>query len=305
VGWQHERHFEQFPDREIKTLKIVVVTGSAEGPAMLDLPVDADPQKRERSPGRPRASSKGPSVTLSSLSRAVGSANPSPLATPNLHPTQSSAPGSGDYFGGSWFGSGNVRPPEGLRSSPMASPFSPSASSTAQIQPGAKNSFASSAFSPYNRLHLPTDGPSQSRLTYVQQPRAPIGRLPDPPNTDPKRIKKKGPSQKVMLSKALQKANDAVILDNDADIEGAVSAYTEACSLLKRVMSRSSVDEDRIKLESIVCSFAWISGFWMLILTSETPTKTGSKNFVAVSTPRQGRGMLTHARIIYRPDSNP
>ncbi|KAH8596387.1 hypothetical protein B0O99DRAFT_510139 [Bisporella sp. PMI_857] len=54
-----------------------------------------------------------------------------------------------------------------------------------------------------------------------------------------------------MLSKALQKANTAVLLDNAQNFEGATQAYSEACSLLQQVMARSSGDEDRRKLEAI------------------------------------------------------
>ncbi|KFY21768.1 hypothetical protein V493_07118 [Pseudogymnoascus sp. VKM F-4281 (FW-2241)] len=59
------------------------------------------------------------------------------------------------------------------------------------------------------------------------------------------------PSQKAMLSKALQKANTAVVLDNASNFEGAMQAYSEACDLLQQVMMRSSGDEDRKKLEAI------------------------------------------------------
>lgn len=62
----------------------------------------------------------------------------------------------------------------------------------------------------------------------------------------------KQPSQKAMLSKALQKANTAVLLDNAQNFEGAMQAYSEACMLLQQVMIRSSGDEDRRKLEAIV-----------------------------------------------------
>jgi len=64
----------------------------------------------------------------------------------------------------------------------------------------------------------------------------------------------KQPSQKAMLSKALQKANTAVLLDNAQNFEGATQAYSEACALLQQVMLRSSGDEDRRKLEAIVGS---------------------------------------------------
>lgn len=65
----------------------------------------------------------------------------------------------------------------------------------------------------------------------------------------------KQPSQKAMLSKALQKANTAVLLDNAQNFEGAMQAYSEACNLLQQVMMRSSGDEDRRKLEAIVSNF--------------------------------------------------
>lgn len=62
----------------------------------------------------------------------------------------------------------------------------------------------------------------------------------------------KPPSQKAMLSKALQKANTAVLLDNAQNFEGAVLAYSEACELLQQVMMRTSGEDDRAKLEAIV-----------------------------------------------------
>ncbi|KMU79974.1 hypothetical protein CISG_08134 [Coccidioides immitis RMSCC 3703] len=44
--------------------------------------------------------------------------------------------------------------------------------------------------------------------------------------------RRRGSSQKSMLSKALQKANTAVLLDNAANYEGAIDAYSDACDLL-------------------------------------------------------------------------
>lgn len=62
-----------------------------------------------------------------------------------------------------------------------------------------------------------------------------------------------GQTQKVMLSRALQKANTAVLLDNAANFEGAMEAYTEACQLLQLVMLRSNGgDEEKLKLQEIV-----------------------------------------------------
>ena len=65
--------------------------------------------------------------------------------------------------------------------------------------------------------------------------------------------RKRGQSQKAMLSKALQKANTAVLLDNAANFEGAMEAYNDACQLLHLVMLRSDGGEDeKLKLQEIV-----------------------------------------------------
>ena len=69
-----------------------------------------------------------------------------------------------------------------------------------------------------------------------------------PPRTRERREKDK----KTMLSRALQKANTAVLLDNAQNFEGAMEAYEDACKLLQQVMIRSSQEEDRRKLDAIV-----------------------------------------------------
>ncbi|KAF2477927.1 uncharacterized protein BDR25DRAFT_275468 [Lindgomyces ingoldianus] len=68
-----------------------------------------------------------------------------------------------------------------------------------------------------------------------------------PPRTRERREKDK----KTMLSRALQKANTAVLLDNAQNFEGAMDAYEDACKLLQQVMIRSSGEEDRRKLDGI------------------------------------------------------
>ena len=62
----------------------------------------------------------------------------------------------------------------------------------------------------------------------------------------------KQPSQKAMLSRALQRANTAVQLDNAQNFEGARQSYEEACGLLQQVLQRTTGDEDKRKLEAIV-----------------------------------------------------
>lgn len=67
--------------------------------------------------------------------------------------------------------------------------------------------------------------------------------------------RRRGHSQKAMLSKALQKANTAVLLDNAANFEGAMDAYSDACQLLQLVMLRSNGGKDeKLKLQEIVSS---------------------------------------------------
>jgi hypothetical protein len=79
--------------------------------------------------------------------------------------------------------------------------------------------------------------------------------LPRPQGLNDKR--KQGASQKAMLSKALQKANTAVLLDNAANFEGAMEAYNDACQLLQLVMLRSNGGEDeKLKLQEIVSNTA-------------------------------------------------
>lgn len=58
--------------------------------------------------------------------------------------------------------------------------------------------------------------------------------------------------KKSMLSRALQKAHTAVLLDNAQNYEGAIQAYADACELLQQVLIRSSLEDDRRKLDAIV-----------------------------------------------------
>ncbi|CAD0083141.1 unnamed protein product [Aureobasidium vineae] len=57
--------------------------------------------------------------------------------------------------------------------------------------------------------------------------------------------------KKIMLSKALEKANTAVLLDNAMNYEGALEAYQDACRLLENVLDRTSGYDDRRKLDAI------------------------------------------------------
>ncbi|GAM85705.1 hypothetical protein ANO11243_037130 [Dothideomycetidae sp. 11243] len=73
-----------------------------------------------------------------------------------------------------------------------------------------------------------------------------------PRNTKDKRERDK----KSMLSKALEKANTAVLLDNAQNFGAALDAYNDACMLLEQVMDRTTGPEDRAKLDAIRNTYA-------------------------------------------------
>lgn len=58
-------------------------------------------------------------------------------------------------------------------------------------------------------------------------------------------------TKEAKLSQALQKANNAVLLDN-AQNEAAIDEYQQACRLLREAMQEASTETDRRKLETIV-----------------------------------------------------
>ncbi|KAF2799901.1 hypothetical protein K505DRAFT_229929 [Melanomma pulvis-pyrius CBS 109.77] len=91
------------------------------------------------------------------------------------------------------------------------------------------------------------DQDSRSRSESNASSRLDDGYQSTPPRTRERREKDK----KTMLSRALQKANTAVLLDNAQNFEGAVEAYGDACKLLQQVMIRSSGEDDKRKLDAI------------------------------------------------------
>ncbi|WEW57940.1 hypothetical protein PRK78_003407 [Emydomyces testavorans] len=86
--------------------------------------------------------------------------------------------------------------------------------------------------------------------------------------------RRRGSSQKSMLSKALQKANTAVLLDNAANYEGAIEAYSDACDLLMQVMRRTEGPDEKQKLEEIRTTYTTrIAELRRLGLSSRTDGK--------------------------------
>ncbi|CZS88059.1 uncharacterized protein RCO7_01029 [Rhynchosporium graminicola] len=180
-----------------------------------------------------------PINTLPSLQTSLNN-NSSPLTgptTPSPSTAQilSAAARSVDYFGKGW-----DDPSLGPRD--FSHRRSPSASKTANLGP-----------SPVLHSAVTTDHRRQPADEEEEKPRSrghSRHRSQTKGSSSSSRSFKQ-PSQKAMLSKALQKANTAVLLDNAQNFEGAMQAYFEACALLQQVMLRSSGDDDRRKLEAI------------------------------------------------------
>lgn len=170
-----------------------------------------------------------PIISLPSLQQAVND-SVAPLTTTATPPTAAVYPGAGgrDYFGSSWDGfasRGNSR-----ARSDSVDPLRPVPATN----------------SPPRHRAVDSRGHSRNRSQAEKSSGGTVS------STRSRRHGTKQPSQKAMLSKALQKANTAVLLDNAQNFEGAIGAYSEACELLAQVMSRSSGDDDKKKLEAIV-----------------------------------------------------
>ena len=82
---------------------------------------------------------------------------------------------------------------------------------------------------------------------------------PSPPTPTPQQQKQPPQEQppskqmsKVVLRTALQKANSAVMCDSSNDVVGAIDAYSEAISLLNRVLTTVDKGSDRRRLQEIV-----------------------------------------------------
>lgn len=218
-----------------------------------------------------------PLVTLSVLSDAVDAANtPSTAATTTpttadlLH-TPGSTSGGADYFGDQGTGTAAKRPrmgppqPAAISSFARASPSPKVGTNSPVSQSSRMNHRADPARSMYSSR-------SSSRTSRSER-HQPSQRRHSRNRDDPRKgstgtegessassihsartkpPKRKTYSQTIILSKALQKANHAVLLDNAQNFEGAMDAYADACTLLQRVMSTSSTEEDRQKLEAVV-----------------------------------------------------
>ena len=212
-----------------------------------------------------------PIAALSSLSQAVDAADsPSTatIATPitaDLLSPVALASAEPDYFGDRW----KSRPPSNQltgtkRPAPSASPRAKTQSPTKVDQPADPRSsgLPESLYSPRASARLKNRNSRRvsqgSHHRHRNESGKGSGNTEGESSASDNRARveraqrRKAPSQKAMLSKALQKAHHAVTLDSHSNYEGAMIAYEEACALLQKVMIRSSGIEDRLKLEAVV-----------------------------------------------------
>jgi MIT (microtubule interacting and transport) domain len=133
----------------------------------------------------------------------------------------------------------------------------------------------------------------------------------------PERRRSRGhrsPTQKTMLSKALAKANTAVLFDNAQNIEGAIEAYAEACELLQQVMKRSSDRDDRKKLSAIQSTYSSriaelhdlddsFAGLMDKALPDDPPADDLNTSFFGLSSDPTAAEVLEQVRIPPRQES--
>lgn len=180
----------------------------------------------------------------------------SPLPTseaprsPLLHFGQISVSGTGEdsIFQGtdSGFGSQEFFPRSSLRTGTGGSQSTSSSGESNILQSSPKP----------GRTLMTAGSLSHGQLeNHTQRRNDDIQYLPDPTESrsPPQRTRlRRDKDKKTMLANALQRANDAVQLDNSQDYAGAIDAYIQACDFLTEVMNKSSSEDDKRKLRAIV-----------------------------------------------------
>ena len=206
-----------------------------------------------------------PIVTLSSLSQAVDAADsPSTIsvhtpATAELLSPSTNNTSEQDYFGDRWStASPRKQNAKGKRTSiGPTSRASPAVSPQTVDRP--RSRLPESVYSPRaTTFSRQTDRRQSSGYRNRANSTKSTGTTEGDSSASDQRDfpyraqKRRAPSQKALLSKALAKANHAVVLDGKQNVEGAILAYGDACNLLRQVMVRSSGEDDRRKLEAVV-----------------------------------------------------
>ncbi|KAI9736815.1 MAG: hypothetical protein M1818_005866 [Claussenomyces sp. TS43310] len=202
--------------------------------------------------GRPFDSSSNPAlflppiITLPPLQTSHDAVTPRSAATPTpstgtllsaaFHATVP------DYFGATWEASASREPARARSPLQVKSP-----SGHVQLSPGSLQKWRADVSPARSQRRDERKAAERGH----SRNRSRTGKSSSGTTSSERSRERKPPSQKAMLSKALEKANTAVLLDNAQNFEGAIEAYTEACNLLQQVMARSSGDEDKRKLEAI------------------------------------------------------
>ncbi|KAL8669064.1 MAG: hypothetical protein Q9168_006334, partial [Polycauliona sp. 1 TL-2023] len=250
-------------------------------PSATTSPEEAPKESSQGQPTHQPAPTLPPIVTLSSLSQAVDAAD-SPSTVAELTPATADLLSpltyhpEPDYFGNRW----KARSPssqkrqdsQNQRKSPYRSPgpvtsppsnISPptiESKTTANQTEGAVSKFSKRASvqvkDPNRETHTSRTGDRGGTISGGGQAESEESASASASTSEKHEKIRKEPSQKAMLSKALQKANHAVLLDNAQNFEGAMKAYGDACALLQKVMLRSSGDEDRRKLEAVRTTYS-------------------------------------------------
>lgn len=210
-----------------------------------------------RSPGRPKTASRQTSPSTARVLRQASSDQISTLAsTPEYEAISSQSPANG-YFGSRQLdyarGANKYGPVEGI---------------TMQITTGHprprrshENKLGNSLYQATNSSHIslqkkPTHGRRRDRSQNGSKDTAAGSSISSVRSDHSRREGRRSPTQKNMLSQALAKANQAVLLDNAQNIQGAIEAYHEACDILEQVMTRSNDTDDRKKLSAIRATYS-------------------------------------------------
>ena len=210
-----------------------------------------------------------PIVTLSSLSQAVDAADsPSTIsahtpATAELLSPSINITGDQDYFGDRWSNVSPTRPVSKgkrislgrpLSRSGAASPRSPDRPLSSWSGKPPESVYSPRAATMTKQVDRRQSNQYRRRANSARSTGTTEGESSASDNRDfsGRAHRRRAPSQKALLSKALAKANHAVVLDGKQNVEGAILAYGDACNLLRQVMVRSSGEDDRRKLEAVV-----------------------------------------------------
>lgn len=210
-----------------------------------------------RSPGRPKPSSRQVSPSAARVLRQASNDQISTLAiTPEYEtiPTQSQ--------GNGYFGSRQVDFSRG------ANKYGPVEGIALQITTGHprtrrsnENKLGNTLYQATNSSHIslqkkPSHGRRRDRSQNGSKDTAAGSSISSVRSDRSRREGRRSPTQKNMLSQALAKANQAVLLDNAQNIQGAIEAYHEACDILEQVMTRSNDIDDRKKLSAIRATYS-------------------------------------------------